>query len=74
LEEQVMQISARNVLKGKIKKIAPGAVNTEVTVELPGGTELVSIITKVSADRLALTEGKAVSVVIKASDVMVASD
>jgi hypothetical protein len=32
-----MQISARNTLKGRVKHIAPGAVNTEVTVELPGG-------------------------------------
>ena len=41
-----MQISARNTLKGRVKHIAPGAVNTEVTVELPGGAEVVSIITK----------------------------
>jgi molybdopterin-binding protein len=41
-----MMISARNLLKGKIKKLAPGAVNTEVTVELAGGAEVVSIITR----------------------------
>jgi molybdopterin-binding protein len=69
-----MHISARNALKGKVKKVTHGAVNTEVTVELPGGTELVSIITKVSADKLSLTEGKTVYAVIKASDVMVATD
>lgn len=69
-----MKISARNTLKGKVKKVSPGAVNTEVTVRLDGGAELVSIITKVSADRLALVEGKEVYVVIKASDVMVATD
>ncbi|MGH8504082.1 MAG: TOBE domain-containing protein [Gammaproteobacteria bacterium] len=69
-----MKISARNALQGKVKRVSPGAVNTEVTVELPGGAELVSIITKVSADKLALAEGKQVYVVIKASDVMVATD
>lgn len=69
-----MNISARNTLKGKVKKVSPGAVNTEVTVGLSGGAELVSIITKVSADRLELAEGKEVYVVIKASDVMVATD
>jgi molybdopterin-binding protein len=69
-----MKISARNNLKGKVKKVSHGAVNTEVTVELPGGTELVSIITKMSADRLALAEGKQVYAIIKASDVMVATD
>jgi molybdopterin-binding protein len=47
-----MKISARNYLEGKIKKLVPGAVNTEVTVELPGGAAVVSIITKESADRL----------------------
>ena len=52
-----MQISARNTLKGRVKHIAPGAVNTEVTVELPGGAEVVSIITKASAERLHLTQG-----------------
>jgi len=69
-----MKISARNTLKGKVKQVSPGAVNTEVTVELPGGAELVSIITKVSADKLALAAGKQVYVVIKASDVMIATD
>jgi molybdopterin-binding protein len=69
-----MQISARNNLKGKVKKLVPGAVNTEVTVELPGGAEIVSIITKDSAERLKLAKGKEASVVIKASDVMIAVD
>jgi molybdopterin-binding protein len=67
-----MEISARNNLKGKVKKLVPGAVNTEVTVELPGGAEIVSIITKDSAERLKLAKGKEASVVIKASDVMIA--
>ena len=50
----------------------PGAVNTEVTVELPGGAAVVAIITKSSADTLKLQEGKEVFAVIKASDVMIA--
>jgi molybdopterin-binding protein len=69
-----MEISARNSLKGKVKGILPGAVNTEVTVELANGLEVVSIITKESAERLNLTVGKVVYAVIKASDVMVATD
>ena len=44
-----MKLSARNVLKGKVKQVKAGAVNTEVIVELPGGAEIVSIITKESA-------------------------
>jgi molybdopterin-binding protein len=57
-------------LKGRVKHIAPGAVNTEVTVELPGGTEVVSIITKASAERLHLVPGMEVYAVVKASDVI----
>lgn len=44
-----MKISARNVLKGKVKSMTPGAVNSEVTIALPGGLEVVAIITKRSA-------------------------
>ena len=69
-----MKISARNVLKGKVKGIKPGVVNTEVTVELPGGMSVVSVITKESAGNLGLTEGKEVYAVIKASNVMIAVD
>ncbi|MFX1418153.1 MAG: molybdopterin-binding protein [Promethearchaeota archaeon] len=64
------QISARNVLKGKVKKIVHGAVNSEVIIELPGGIEITSIITKASAERLKLKEGKEVVAIIKATNVM----
>ena len=67
-----MKISARNVLKGTVKNVVPGAVNTEVTVELPGGAQVVSIITKSSSEALNLAVGKQVYVVVKASNVMIA--
>jgi len=67
-----MKISARNVLKGRIKQLTAGAVNTEVVVELDGGAQVVSIITKSSAETLGLEKGKEVYAVIKASDVMIA--
>ncbi len=66
-----MKLSARNILKGKVKRIKPGAVNTEVVIELPGGAEVVSIITKESADRLGLAAGKEAYAVVKASNVMI---
>lgn len=69
-----MQISARNVLKGKVKQVTTGAVNDEVIVELPGGAEVVSIITRSSAENLKLEPGKEVYAVIKASNVMIAVD
>lgn len=69
-----MKISARNVHQGKVKKIVPGAVNSEVIIELPGGIEMVSIITKSSAKNLGLKKGKNVYAVVKASNVMIATD
>ena len=69
-----MKISARNVLKGKVVDLVHGAVNSEVTVELPGGIKVVSIITKSSAESLGIAKGKEVYAVIKASNVMLAID
>jgi len=69
-----MKISARNVLKGKVKQVKLGVVNAEVIVELPGGAAIVSIITKESAESLKLKKGKAVYAVIKASNVMIGVD
>jgi len=66
-----MRISARNVLKGKVTSVNVGAVNTEVQIDV-GGTKIVSVITKTSADHLELKAGSDVYAVIKASNVMVA--
>ena len=68
-----MKISARNVLKGKIKEVTHGAVNSEIIIDV-GGTEMVSIITKSSAERLGLKVGKEVYAIVKASNVMVGID
>jgi molybdopterin-binding protein len=69
-----MKVSARNVLKGKVKEVKPGAVNTEVVIELTAMPEMVSVITKESAENLQLSKGKNVYAVIKASNVMIAID
>jgi molybdopterin-binding protein len=69
-----MKISARNILKGKVVKLVRGAVNSEVIIELQGGTQLVSIITNSSVDTLNLKEGKEAYAIIKASNVMVGVD
>lgn len=67
-----MRLSARNILKGKIKQIKVGAVNDEVILEVSPGVEIASIITKESADSLKLAVGKEAYAVIKASSVMIA--
>lgn len=67
-----MRLSARNILKGKIKSIVEGAVNDEIVVQLPGGQEIVAVVTKSSAQSLELATGKDVYAVIKASNVILA--
>jgi len=69
-----MKISARNILKGKVIQIVCGAVNFEVTLELPGKIQVVSIITNGSVDSLGLKEGREAYAVVKASSVMIAVD
>ncbi len=69
-----MKLSARNVLKAKVKQVKHGAVNSEVILELPGKIEVVSIITKESAQNLKLAKGKAVYAIVKASNVMIGVD
>ncbi len=69
-----MKLSARNVLIGKVVKVTKGAVNSEVTLELPGGAVIVSIITNASVSSLGLKKGKEAYAVIKASNVMMAVD
>ena len=69
-----MRLSARNILKGKVKQVKAGAVNSEIVLEVAPGVELVSIITKESADNLQLAAGKTAYAVVKASNVMIAID
>ncbi len=69
-----MKLSARNAIQGTVKKLIPGAVNTEVTLEVAPGVHVTAIITKSSAENLDLTEGKQAYAVIKSSDVLVAVD
>ena len=69
-----MKISARNVLKGKVKSVKPGSVNDEITMLLSGGDEMVAIITKASSKRMRLAKNKKVYAIIKASSVMIGVD
>ncbi len=69
-----MKLSARNILKGKVKNIKQGAVNSEVVIQLQGGLEIVSVITKTSTENLGLKEGKDVYAIIKATNVILGVD
>ena len=66
-----MALSARNALKGKIKEIKSGQVMSEITLEVADDVNVVSVITNSSVERLGLTLGQTVEVVIKATSVMI---
>jgi molybdopterin-binding protein len=74
MEVTATKLSARNILKGKVKSVQNGAVNSEVIIQLPTGIEIVSVITKTAAQNLALKEGKDVYAVIKATNVILGVD
>jgi molybdate transport system regulatory protein len=68
------RISARNRYRGAISSIHEGPVNAEVTLDLPGGRQVITaVITAQSAERLGLTVGQPVTAVFKASSVFVAA-
>jgi len=64
-----MELSARNQLKGTVKKVTLGAVMAEIIIDV-NGQEMVSEISKASAERLKLAPGDAVTVIIKSTEVM----
>jgi len=66
--------SARNKLKGVIKSVTTGMVTAEVIIELEGGQEVASIITKGSVQELEFKEGDEVYAIIKATSVMVGKE
>jgi len=65
-----MEISARNQLKGRVKEVVLGTVMAEVVVDV-GGQEVAAAITRRSAEGLGLKAGDAVTVIIKATEVMI---
>jgi molybdate transport system regulatory protein len=65
-----MNVSARNVFKGKITALVDGAVNAEVELTLPGGDKIVAIVTEGSVKSLGLAVGKEAVAYVKAPWVM----
>jgi len=70
----LVKLSARNQFPATVRSVTDGAVMSEVTVEIEGGHELVAAITAESARRLGLAPGKRVVAVIKATEVILATD
>ena len=67
-----MKTSARNTLRGTVSAIVPGAVNSEVRLDLGGAAEIVAIITRESVDDLGLQPGAEAFALIKSSFVILA--
>jgi molybdopterin-binding protein len=68
-----MQLSARNQIKGTVSDVKKGATTAHVKVDIGGGQVVTSSITNEAVDELAVKAGSKVTVVIKASDVMIAT-
>lgn len=66
-----MRLSARNQIAGTITSITPGAVSGTVKVDIGNGTIVTASITEEAVHELGLKVGDAVTVVVKASDVMI---
>jgi molybdopterin-binding protein len=69
-----MRISARNQIKGTVVEVKKGATTSHVQVDIGGGQIVTSSITNEAVDDLAIKAKSAVTVVVKASDVMIAVD
>ncbi len=65
-----MQISARNQLKGQVVRVKSGAVMAEVEVKVKAG-KVVAAITDGAVKRLKLEVGDKVTVIIKATEVLI---
>jgi len=73
-KEKAMKLSARNQLKGKVVEVTKGATTSHVRVDIGGGQIMTSSITNEAVDELGIKAKGHVTVVVKASDVMIAVD
>ena len=69
-----MRISARNQIKGTVVEVKKGATTSHIRVDIGGGNIMTSAITNEAVDDLGIKVGGKVTVVVKASDVMIAVD
>ncbi|RCJ17750.1 transporter [Nostoc sp. ATCC 43529] len=74
IPKKSLKVSSRNILKGVVKRVVYGAVNSEVTIEIIHKVELTSIITRASAEELELAVGKEAYAVIKSNDIVIARE
>jgi molybdate transport system regulatory protein len=66
------RFSARNQFAGQITQVTKGAVNSEVSLRLPGGNVISAVVTNEAVSELQLVAGKQATALIKASHVILA--
>jgi len=69
----IMRLSARNQIKGTVVEVTKGATTSHIRVDI-GGNVMTSSITNEAVDDLGIKAGGKATVVVKASDVMIAVD
>lgn len=72
VEQPPLQISARNALTGIVQSVSGDGVLCEVVLDLGNGQEIVSVITRSSAERLGLRPGVTATALIKSTEVLLA--
>ena len=68
---EIMKLSGRNQLEGKITSVELGAVMANVKIEISEPNVITAVITKESAEKLGLTEGDDVTAIIKSTEVII---
>lgn len=71
--KRALSISARNRLRGEIARVRVDGLMAEVVLRI-GDQELVSVITRASAERLELAVGDEVYAVIKSTEIMIGKE
>jgi molybdopterin-binding protein len=69
-EGGIVELSTRNQLKGTVKSVTTGTIMAEVVVDV-AGQDVVAAVTRGSVEQLGLAEGDEVTVLIKATEVMI---
>src|ERR1700753_3774391 len=74
VKDRFMPISARNQIKGAVVDVKKGATTSHVRVDIGNGQTITSSITNEAVDELGIKAKGHVTIVVKASDVMIAVD
>jgi len=74
MEVIVMEISARNKIKGIVKEVKKGEVAALIKVEGSTPADITAMITKEAVEELDIKVGEEVTAMIKATEVMISKE